>query len=170
MGCKWSFAYDVSQKRHRCLKPSQRSCRCNKQEVTRIKCLKWKVNKFQLESVWRISEPGGNQRAETAVDQSSSSEHCLASINPQTQTSGYFYPSVHAGSPSIWACSSRNWTAEYFPSPPSLLFPPVSALADLSLCLFVSHRIHASYWWGPGRGGRVSELNVFRPPVCGAAD
>ena len=48
---------------------------------------------------------------------------------------------VPAGRLSVCACSSRNWTAEYFPflSPPSCFLSPVS----LSLC----HRVSTELWF-----------------------
>lgn len=52
---------------------------------------------------------------------------CLGLIKRHINTSSSLFLSsvVPAGSRSMWACSSRNWTAEYFPrpSPPSCYFP-----------------------------------------------
>lgn len=58
---------------------------------------------------------------------------------------------VPAGSLSVWACSSRNWTAEYFPflSPPSCFLSTTTALMDLSL--FVS-------WCALNSGFLLAEL------------
>ena len=80
-------------------------------------------------------------------------------LHTHTHVSRLFLSStVAAGSLSVWACSSRNWGAEYFsislPSLPPALFP-------LSLWYL------ACDWLLVNRGGRVWEL--FRRPVCGAA-
>lgn len=62
-----------------------------------------------------------------------------------------------AGSLSVWACSSRNWTAEQFPFPsPSSCFLCLSTHGTHSLAFQL---VSAEVRWG----------GVIRPPVCGAA-
>lgn len=100
-------------------------------------------------------------------------EHRLGLIKRHINTTSSLFLSIAgpAGSLSIWACSSRNWTAEYFPclSPPSCCFPlSQQSRIPLQLCTEI-WLVTDQCWLGVG-GFSESTNYAFRSPVCGAEE